>query len=119
MPRRPAESILLMPSFFFWTHIWLAQPLDQSLPEIHSFAKNKLISVSRAFSHDAITELFNLPLSQIAFTHLQSLQQLMETTTLEDSEDVWSYNGGSSQILSSMVYKKLVGHHQTDPAFKI
>jgi hypothetical protein len=61
--------------------------------------------------------MFNLPLSQIAFTELQSLQQLMEATTLENSDDVWSYNGGSSKFLSSRIYKKLIGLHPTNPGF--
>ena len=34
----------------FWKDRWLTQPLEQSLPEIHSFAKNKLISVSRVLA---------------------------------------------------------------------
>jgi len=84
------------------------QPLEQSLPEIHSFAK---ISLSQS-----VIEMFNLPLSNCLHTAAKSATT-NEATTLENSDDVWSYSRSSSKFLSSRVYKKLIGHHPTNPAF--
>lgn len=103
---------------FFWKDKWLNIPLEQNFHEIHSFAKNKLITVNRAFSQDTIIGMFNLPLSQTSFTQMQNLQQIMEATTLENSDDIWSYNGGSNRFSTSRTYRKLIGHQPTDPAFK-
>ena len=85
------------------------QPLEQSLPEIHSFAKNKLISVSHR-------NVQPTSLSNCLHTAAKSATT-NEATTLENSDDVWSYRRSSSKFLSSRVYKKLIGHHPTNPAF--
>lgn len=66
----------------FWKDKWLNQPFEQEFPESYSFVKNKTISVGKAFSLRTITEMFNLPLSQIAFEQMQTLQQIIETTKL-------------------------------------
>lgn len=100
-----------------WKDKWLNQTLQQDFPECYSFAKNKSISVSKAFSLSTIFELFNLPLSQIAFDQVQILQQLMDATNLENNVDIWAYTGGSTKF-SSRMYKMLIGHHQTDPTFR-
>lgn len=71
-----------------------------------------------AFSLHILTEMFNLTLSQIAFDQMQTLQQIMEEISLEAEEDIWAYNWGSNKFSSSKMYKKLIGHHPNDLAFK-
>lgn len=64
-----------------------------------------------------VIDLFNLPLSQIAFSQMQQIQYIMEATQLEDDEDIWTYTGGSTKFSSSRVYRKLIGHHQPETTF--
>jgi hypothetical protein len=62
--------------------------------------------------------MFNLPLSQTAFDQVQTLQQMMQATNLEVEDDIWAYSGGSTKFSSSKMYKKLIGHHPNDPAYR-
>lgn len=104
---------------FFWKDTWETQTLEQQFPQAFSFAKNKNITVRKAFSHVDITELFNLPVSQIAFDQLAIIQQKMNDVNLQqDSKDIWTYTNGTSTFKSGKAYKKLQGHHYIDPVFK-
>jgi hypothetical protein len=60
---------------------------------------------------DELANLFSLPLSQVAFQQMQSIQQVMNGTTLSDNPDKWSYYWGSDNFASTRFYKHLIGHH--------
>ena len=62
----------------FWHDRWANDPLTISMPELFSFAVNKLITVKGAFNQDDLTDLFQLPLSHIAFEQMQNVQRLIE-----------------------------------------
>lgn len=53
---------------------WCSQVWQERLPELYSFSKNKLISVKYVLEQE-VTQLFHLPISEIAFDQLQRLQQ--------------------------------------------
>lgn len=80
--------------------------------------KNKSISISKVFSLMSILEMFNLPLSQIAYDQVQTIQQLMVTASLKDNVDIWAYTGGSTEFSLARMYRLIVGHHQPDQAFR-
>lgn len=102
----------------FWHDKWDQNvSLSDKAPELYSFAKNKMISVQKALSFDALTDLFQLPLSQIAFGQLQELQQTAQNTVLSLDNDKWMYSWGSSNFTAKKVYKRLAGHQGTHPAF--
>lgn len=85
-------------SCFFWKDTWASQALEQEFPQAYSFAKNKNMTVKKAFNHNDITEMFTLPLSQVAFDQLTTIQQIMENTILEEhSKDIWLYPGERSK----------------------
>jgi len=84
----------------FWKDKWLNQTLQMEFSESYSFVKNKSIWVNKAFSLHSLTEMFNLPLSQVAFNQMQTLQQMMETMILETEDDSWAYIGGSTKYSS-------------------
>jgi hypothetical protein len=46
---------------------WGTEILQNKFPQAFSFAKDKQINVRKAFIIDNVHDLFNLPLSQIAF----------------------------------------------------
>lgn len=105
-------------SCMFWKDKWSDQALQVQFPECYSFVKNKAISVSRAFGLQSFFDLFNLPLSETAFSQAGQLQQIMESTTIQQEDDSWNLSGGSTKFSSSKAYKRLIGHNQTDPIFK-
>jgi len=78
-------------SFIFWHDKWANQVLAIEAPELFSFAKNKMISIRKAFDHDDFADLFQLPLSQVAFQQMQGIHQLIEDRPLFDSYDNWGY----------------------------
>lgn len=102
----------------FWKDKWLDQPLELEFPKSYSFVKNKTITVNKAFNLNSITNMFNLPLSQTAFDQVMNLQQTMGSINLENVDDIWTYTGGSTKFSSAKTYRKLIGHHQNDPAYK-
>jgi hypothetical protein len=104
---------------FFWKDKWTNQILDEQFPQAHSFARNKVISVKRAFATNEITEIFNLPLSQVAFDQVINIQQIMDSTVLsEPSNDVWTYSGGATKFKSAVAYRKMLVHNDVDQAFR-
>lgn len=104
-------------SCMLWLDRWDGQLLNQRMPELFSFAKNKFISVDKAFSEANLHQLFSLPLSEPAFQQLHALEQTILQNNLVPEEDTWGYRWGSSIFSSSRVYRELVGHIEIDPAF--
>lgn len=74
-------------SALFWHDSWHIQSLATSAPELFSFAKNKMITVHKAFNQEAFSDLFQLPLSQPAFIQMQEIQQIMENMPLSNDSD--------------------------------
>lgn len=103
----------------FWKDQWSSQTLSEIFPHAHSFARNKLVTVHTAFTHEEFSDLFTLPLSQVAFQQLTSIQQKMNAITLEEQvNDTWTYFGTNSKFKSAGFYRKIMGHHIIDPAIK-
>lgn len=104
---------------FSWKDKWSNQAFEEQFPQAHSFAKNKAISVRKASDENIFTNLFSLPLSQVAFEQAMDIQQILENNPLDDlSNDVWTYSGGSAKFKSTVAYKHLLGHNEIDPAFR-
>ena len=102
----------------FWDDVWNDQVRRIQYPELHSFAKNKRISLSTAHDTDYFHDLFHLPLSIEAYNQMQELQVELSDLTLDNVNDSWTYIWGSSHFSSSKAYKILTGHSQIDPIFK-
>jgi hypothetical protein len=51
----------------FWSDVWNDHLLQQKLPRLYSFAKNKNISVVAFLQNDSLEAQFHLPLSDQAF----------------------------------------------------
>lgn len=54
-------------SCLLWNDCWSGQPLFLAFPQLHSFAKNGSISLSKAMLSSSLSDLFSLPLSVEAF----------------------------------------------------
>jgi len=54
---------------FFWQDHWRTETVEESYPQLYSFANNKNITPHKALATENSTDIFNLPLSQT--THQQ------------------------------------------------
>ena len=95
-------------SCILWMDKWLDETLRNKYPELFSFAKNPLISVNKAKQQDQLTQLFHLPLTEIAFLQIQSLLTTMRNLQLNDDKDVLGYTWGSDIFASSKIYRLMV-----------
>jgi hypothetical protein len=101
-----------------WDDFRNGQVRKLQFPELHSFAKNKSISLSKAHGTAALHDLFSLPLSVEAYTQFRELQFEFSDLVLNNLNDNWTYIWGSSQFSSSKAYKTLSGHSQVEPIFR-
>lgn len=90
----------------------------QAYPELHSFAKDRRITLHKVKQMTDLYLLFHLPLSVEAFAQLQALQLELEGITLTHEMDWWTYIWGSHIYTSARAYKYLIGHTEIHPVFK-
>jgi predicted DNA-binding ribbon-helix-helix protein len=87
-------------------------------PELLSFSKNKAITFQKVASSVPLHQLFHLPLSEIAFAQLLSLEQVIQGVALTHEPDSRTCMWGSNFYSSTRAYKQLTGHSQVHTAFK-
>jgi len=81
----------------FWDDLWTNEILSFKYPWIHSFAKDQNISVMKIMQTDDISEIFNLPLSDQAWSELLALQNDIQQINFdENSADTWTFIWGNS-----------------------
>lgn len=97
-------------SCLFWTDNWRSTSPATLAPELLSYAKNKLLSVSMVANTEVFSELFHLPVSNEALVQMQSLGNDVSLLVLTATNDKWSYRWGSSNFSSSKIYKELMEH---------
>jgi hypothetical protein len=73
-----------------WQDLWADQVLEQAFPELHSFARNELISVRQACQIQELHDLFHLPLSVEAFQQFQELLDYLDSLQLMEEDDLWT-----------------------------
>lgn len=105
-------------SCFFWFDMWNDHIPSLTYPELFSFSKNKAITFQKVASSVPLHQLFHLPLSEIAFAQLLSLEQVIQRVALTHEPDSRTYIWGSNFYSSTRAYKQLTGHSQVHPAFK-
>lgn len=107
-------------SILFWHDNWANQILATAAPELFSYAKNKMITAQKVFAldQDEFTDLFQLPISQVAFQQMQNVQQLIHGRVTTENQDRWSYSWGSDNFASAKVYRLLIDHQVIHPALK-
>jgi len=103
----------------FWLDKWGTEILQNKFPQAFSFAKDKQINVRKAFDTDNITDLFNLPLSEIAFQQIQEIQQQMQMSSRNElQEDIWTYFAQNSNYRAQTAYTRLMGQQPIQPILK-
>ena len=102
----------------FWDDMWLNRVPKIQFPELYSFARNVNISLRAASEAQDPSQLFHIPVSEIALQQLLALAQDISTLPETDDKDIWSYIWGSPFFSSSKAYKHLTGHRLVHDAFK-
>lgn len=82
-----------------------------------SFSHNHNFTAQLVFHTEEFRNLFQLPLSEIAFDQFQELSSYLDSITVTYQSDVWSYIWGSANFSSNKAYKHLMGHTQVHRAF--
>jgi hypothetical protein len=105
-------------SSLLWKDLWNGQVREIQFPELYSFAKNKSISLRKAFDSVNFHDLFNLPVSVEAYNQMQEFQLELSELVLSEENDKWTYIWGNTQFSSSKAYKSLTGHSQVHPIYR-
>lgn len=101
----------------FWSDIWVDQAMKDKFLQLFSFTRKPKCSV-RFFLSQQSDRIFS-PLSQIAATQLEEVQQILQTRNLDESiNDTWSYSWGSPKYSSKKAYGMLIGTTPASPLFK-
>jgi hypothetical protein len=85
---------------FLWHDLWVSNICSQLYPELLSFAKNEMISVSATASTPMFRSLFHLPLSTESYSQFLELANSVQDLQLTATHDTWSYIWGSSLFSS-------------------
>ena len=110
-------SVINGATCFLWQDLWADQLLEQAYPELHSYAKNKSITVRDACQSPVTHDLFHLPLSVEAFQQFQEFTSLLDSLHLLEDNDMWSYIWNSPTFSSQKAYAHLIGNREVHPAY--
>jgi hypothetical protein len=84
----------------FWLEVWNGNLLEHKFPRLFSFAKNKNILVAEFIRNNNFDQQFHLPLSVQAFQEYQTMQDIIQQTTISnEAKDVWNYLWGTPATL--------------------
>jgi hypothetical protein len=105
-------------TILFWHDLWNNQVLKLSFPQLHSFAKSDTITLRSVLQTKNFEDLFNLPLSEVAYEQFCELIILLQGLPVSEKNDKWSYIWGNGTYTMSKTYDHLMGHAYVHPAFK-
>jgi len=98
-------------SVYLWEDKWQEGFLKDKFPELHSFANNKMITVSKAkdLPSGQLRDYFALPLSEIAFDQCMILKDMINNLNIRDEEkDVWKFPWNSDRYVTKKVYLQII-----------
>jgi hypothetical protein len=94
--------------------------MHQKFPHLVTFAKKTSHSVDEVVQTEFLEDLFNLPLSTMAYNEFIEMEVLCETNRLltqDGSKDTWFYIWNSELLSSKNAYKALIGWQLCAPHF--
>jgi hypothetical protein len=75
-------------TILFWQDLWNGQVLKLAYPELHSYAKNDMVSLLSILHLDNIQNYFNLPLSEVAYEQYCDLIIQLQSLPTNGGNDV-------------------------------
>ena len=105
-------------TILFWYDPWLDTPIVERYPEMFSFARNKHLSATKAVEASDLTTLVHLPLSEQAFSQLESLLEDIQSISPNDEQDKWFTGGTTGSYSSNRIYRMLIGSNNGHIIYK-
>jgi len=103
----------------FWDDLWSDSIMFAQYPRLHSYARNKSISVQELMMHEDLDDIFVLPLSTQAYEEMMDLQNHLVTLEYDDSTaDFWTMLWGP-QYSSWRFYNHVFSGMASTPYFKV
>lgn len=92
-------------TILLWYNVLSDNYLEEQLPHLYSFAKNKNMSIATYRENKSPLMIFHTPLSAEAFQELHILHQRMDSIQNQSiQKDTWIYYWGSDRYTSSKYY---------------
>lgn len=104
-------------SCLFWLDTWNGLSLSTQMPELFSYAKDSFITVKQFCQTPITHDLFYLPLSEEAYQQYTQLLDIVDSLSLQDGFDLWTYIWNSNIFTSKKAYRHLSGTIHVHPAF--
>jgi hypothetical protein len=108
-------------SFLFWSDNWIVNndkiPMMNRFPRLFSYALNVNIAAREVYLAEDLTDLFYLPLSEMAYHELMDLKQIMLDNPVSVQSDAWSYVWGPTYT-AALFYKRIHAHIKTPSVYK-
>jgi hypothetical protein len=73
---------------------------------LHSYALNESMCAAQVYSSHDMSDLFHLPISNLAHQEIKDLQELMVDNRPDNQRDVWKYCWGC-QYKAAKFYKHI------------
>jgi hypothetical protein len=102
----------------FWKDIWNDRILEHTFPELYSFVISKDITLFSAKNQESFQDLFNIPLSEEAFTQLCEHDVSVQSLPHNDEPDKWTYLWGNGNFSAKKCYNLVIGSQPIHPAIK-
>jgi hypothetical protein len=104
-------------STYLWDDMWNGLLPKLHFPELHSYARNKCLSVQKARSLTHFHSIFHIPLSDETFNQFTEFQNMLLSLPTSTENDVLTYIWGPD-FSCSKAYRHLKGHIETPPVYK-
>jgi hypothetical protein len=104
-------------SVLLWQDLWNGSVRFLQFSELFSYTTRSAITVKQILELATISDIFQLPLSEVAFQRYLQLNQEIEQMIITDERDIWTYIWGNGIFSVNKAYKALTGHSQTYPVF--
>jgi hypothetical protein len=78
-------------TIIFWSDLWNGRILQQSYPELFSFATNKSITAREVIESGGLESIFQLPLSEEAYEQFCELEVYLQSCQLAAQPNSWTY----------------------------
>jgi hypothetical protein len=97
--------------------MWTDKVRNYHSPGLYSFTAMPQITLHQARLVDNLHDMFQLPMSEVAFHQYIVLNSEIDGLNLSNEDDLWSYIWGNPVFLVRKAYKAITGHIQEHPIF--
>jgi hypothetical protein len=105
-------------TILFWHDLWNVKVMKLVFPDLHSFAKNDMITLRNVLQFESLHDHFHLPLFEIAFEQFCEMNIFIQSLHDADRRDQWSYIWGNGTYSMCEAYNHLIGQEYVHPTFR-